>query len=253
MTRDTNEYDEIFKKYGKANLLDWLLLKAQVKAESNFDPNAKSPVGAMGLAQFMSQTWKEFGEGDPYDPEQSIKAQAKYIRWLTDYTIKQTHKDLIEWVLSAYNWGIGNVKNLIKKTNGDFKKGFDKMPEETQRYVKKILKFYSEYNSLLIDVGAIKQKLPITLDTETVQTRLKPTKEEKEEYEPYFGWCDVEGCENEGCCGGTDWRESGYWTICMEHSKDFREGKPQPKMKPEAIEREKSRDPKTGLLPIRDK
>jgi len=79
------------------------------------------------------------------------------------------------------------------------------------------------------------------------------TKEEKEEYEPYFGWCDVEGCENEGCCGGTDWRESGYWTICMEHSSDYRKGKPQPKMKPEAIEREKSRDPKTGCLPHRNK
>lgn len=71
---------------------------------------------------------------------------------------------------------------------------------------------------------------------------------EKENYEPYFGWCDVSGCKNEGSAGGLAWRETGYWTTCLKHNQEWREGKPQPKMKKEAIEREKNRDTKTGCL-----
>ena len=61
-------------------------------------------------------------------------------------------------------------------------------------------------------------------------------------YEPYFGWCDVEGCKNEACSGGNCWRETGYWSVCRNHSSNWRAGKPQPKMKDKAIRREASRD-----------
>ena len=74
-------------------------------------------------------------------------------------------------------------------------------------------------------------------------------KAHEESTEPYFGWCNVEGCDNEGCCGGACWRETGYWTVCRKHSDMHREGKPQPKMKQKAIDKEKSRDKKTGFLP----
>jgi len=69
-------------------------------------------------------------------------------------------------------------------------------------------------------------------------------------YEPYFGWCDVDGCENEGCSGGNAWRDSGYWTVCYKHSADYRKGLDQPKMKQISIERESKRDKKTGYLKI---
>lgn len=62
-----------------------------------------------------------------------------------------------------------------------------------------------------------------------------------EEKEPYFGWCDVEGCESEGVSGGSGWRKTGYWTLCRKHSADSRDGKAQPKMKQSAIDREKRR------------
>lgn len=65
--------------------------------------------------------------------------------------------------------------------------------------------------------------------------------ESEQEYEPYYGWCDVEGCENEGANGGGCWRETGYWTVCSKHSQEYREGKPQPPMKQSAIDREKRR------------
>lgn len=71
-----------------------------------------------------------------------------------------------------------------------------------------------------------------------------------EETRPYFGWCDVEGCGNESCSNGVAWSKTGYWKVCHDHSRDFRDGKPQPKMKQAAIKRENSRDKVTGFLPI---
>ena len=69
-----------------------------------------------------------------------------------------------------------------------------------------------------------------------------------EEYEPYFGWCDVDGCKNEGCSGGSAWRDTGYWTVCYKHSDEHRKGLEQPKMKQSSVERENKRDKKTGYL-----
>lgn len=66
--------------------------------------------------------------------------------------------------------------------------------------------------------------------------------EHKQPYEPYFGWCDVEGCNSEGSSGGCSWRETGYWTTCMQHGIEYRGGKPCPPMKQSAIDREKRRD-----------
>jgi hypothetical protein len=70
--------------------------------------------------------------------------------------------------------------------------------------------------------------------------------------EPYFGWCDVEGCENEGCSGGIAWEDSGYWTVCHKHSDEYRKGLPQPKMKQTSIDRENSRG-EDGRLPLKPK
>jgi len=74
----------------------------------------------------------------------------------------------------------------------------------------------------------------------------------REEYDPYFGWCDVEGCNNEASSGGTCWRSSGYWWVCSNHADDFRDGKAQPKMKQKAIDKENSRDKEAGYLPSVD-
>lgn len=61
--------------------------------------------------------------------------------------------------------------------------------------------------------------------------------------DPYWYWpqCDVDGCEQVSCCGGTCWRETGYWNVCPDHSKMHRSGSQQPKMKDAAIEKEKTR------------
>ncbi len=76
-----------------------------------------------------------------------------------------------------------------------------------------------------------------------------PKTDSDEEYEPYFGWCNVEGCENEGANGGCCWRETGYWTVCCKHASEYRAGKPQPKMQQKYIDKEATRLP-DGTLPI---
>lgn len=68
---------------------------------------------------------------------------------------------------------------------------------------------------------------------------------------PYWYWpqCDVEGCEGVSGYNGMGWRETGYWCLCSKHSQEFRDGKPQPKMKQSSIDKEQSRDKVTGYLP----
>ena len=65
----------------------------------------------------------------------------------------------------------------------------------------------------------------------------------------YWPQCDVDGCEGVSCSAGGCWNDTGYWIVCPEHSKQWREGKPQPQMKQRAIKRELSRDKETGILP----
>lgn len=134
----SDRYDSLFRHYGGKSNVQWQLLKAQVRAESNFNPNAVSPAGAKGLAQFMAPTWTEWGNGNsPYNPEASIEAQAKYMRWLFDQFPNQERQ-----VLAAYNFGIGNVKRLLKEKGWEW---FGHLPKETQDYVPRILGFRDEY------------------------------------------------------------------------------------------------------------
>lgn len=149
MLANENKYDELFKKYAKKYKLDWLLLKAQVKQESRFDPNAVSPAGAKGLSQFMDKTWLEWEDESPgiqnkfkdydlFNPEDFIRAQAAYMAWL----IKQFDGH-INKALAAYNWGIGNVKKLLSIS--EFEAVFAQMPKETRTYVSRINKYHKAY------------------------------------------------------------------------------------------------------------
>lgn len=63
--------------------------------------------------------------------------------------------------------------------------------------------------------------------------------------------CDVVGCESSSSNGGSQWRDTGYWMLCSKHFSDGHNKLPQPEMKPEAIEREKSRK-ENGVLPAEE-
>jgi membrane-bound lytic murein transglycosylase D len=154
-----DRYDSLFQFYaantyvidkGKTVLwkvraapMDWTLLKRQAIAESGLDPDAKSPVNAQGLSQFMAATWNEWVERKwhgrpppnryitPYDPEDAICAQADMMVWLLDVFEGDARK-----ALASYNWGIGHVRTCVQ-VHGAFWATY--LPEETSGYLAKIL------------------------------------------------------------------------------------------------------------------
>jgi soluble lytic murein transglycosylase-like protein len=166
-----NKYDSLFVRYGNEFHIDPLLLKAQVKQESNFNPNAFNKIsGAKGLAQFMDKTWEEWcditpgiqrevNKYDPFNPAQAIHAQSAYMHFLVkliDQKLAQTLTDkdyLYHWALAAYNWGIGNILKMLSFSrrreshdqyyNYEFAEKY--LPKETANYVQKIMKYYCEY------------------------------------------------------------------------------------------------------------
>jgi soluble lytic murein transglycosylase-like protein len=79
------------------------LLSAQLYAESNFNPFARSPAGAQGIAQFMPGTAAAYGLRDPFDAEASIDAQAHLMRDLLRRFAS------VPLALAAYNAGPGAV------------------------------------------------------------------------------------------------------------------------------------------------
>ena len=125
----TQPLEQIFQKAADTYGVDKSLLKAMAKAESEFDPNATSKSGAMGIMQLMPATAKSLGVTDAYDPEQNIMGGAKYIASLLD-----KYNGNVSYALAAYNAGSGNVD----------KYGGIPPFEETQNYVTKILGYLQD-------------------------------------------------------------------------------------------------------------
>jgi len=89
------------------------LILAQIKQESGFNPNARSPAGALGLLQFMPATAKWAGPAsgygiiNPLDPVASIKAGVWYDRYLFDKVFYSSKCSKYGAALSSYNGGLG--------------------------------------------------------------------------------------------------------------------------------------------------
>lgn len=123
----------IFAQHGTPEPLVWL-----AEVESSFNPAARSPVGALGLFQFMPRTAESLGlrlapEDERRDPDRSAAAAATYLN--------QLHGRFQDWplALAAYNAGQGRVGTLLKRHGATrFDEIAPYLPAETQMYVPKI-------------------------------------------------------------------------------------------------------------------
>lgn len=99
------------------------VVAGQITQESGWNPRAKSPVGALGLMQFMPATaqWATvqggFGAVDAMNPVWSIRAGVWYDRWLYDRVKGRTPCDRWQFALSAYNGGLGWVNKRKAKSD----------------------------------------------------------------------------------------------------------------------------------------
>ena len=143
--------------------LPWYWNKAQLVAESRLNPNAVSPVGAMGLGQFMPATWKDvsrelkFGEATAFAPALNIQAHAYYMRQLRSQFKRQRPEwDRHSLALASYNAGLGNVLKaqrecgnslLYKPMASCLPKVTGRHSKETTTYVDRIWSYVNYYEN----------------------------------------------------------------------------------------------------------
>jgi len=103
------------------------LVRAVVKVESNFNPNAVSRKGAMGLMQLMPSTARQLNVKNPFDPEQNVDAGVRHLKQLLE-----SYGGNVKLTLAAYNAGAG----AVARSSG--------VPRyaETQNYVRRITNLY---------------------------------------------------------------------------------------------------------------
>lgn len=113
------------------------LVRSVVKVESNFNPNAVSRKGAMGLMQLMPSTARSLNVSNPFDPAQNVDAGVRHLRKLLD-----SYNGNVRLSLAAYNAGSAAVARSAGVPHF----------RETQNYVRRITSLYngaSEPGSLI--------------------------------------------------------------------------------------------------------
>jgi hypothetical protein len=129
---DINKYDQIITKAADKFKINSALIKAIIKAESNFNHQAVSRVGAQGLMQLMPATAYALQVEDSFHPEKNIEGGTRYLRYLLNI-----YSGNLTLALAAYNAG----ERAVAKYNNN-------VPpyRETQNYVKRVLSLYKSFS-----------------------------------------------------------------------------------------------------------
>ena len=128
-----DKFDRYISDASAQTGVDSRLLKAMIKAESDFNPRAVSKKGAMGLMQIMPENFKMLDLQNPFDPWQNIRAGARYFQQLY-----QRFNGKLALSLAAYNAGPTAVDR------------YKRIPpyKETEEYVRRVLRYYRTFKQL---------------------------------------------------------------------------------------------------------
>jgi soluble lytic murein transglycosylase-like protein len=125
------KYDPLIWRAAEKYNVNYALVKAVIKAESNFNPRAISNAGARGLMQLMPETANVLRVNDPFHPEDNIEGGVRHLRYLLDL-----FKGDLHFALAAYNAG----EEAVFRYN-------DIPPyRETRTYVQRVLKYFRNYS-----------------------------------------------------------------------------------------------------------
>ena len=129
-TEYIKEYERLIQQASERFSVDPFLIKAVIKAESDFDYQAVSSKGAQGLMQLMPETADDMEVGDPFNPEENIFGGARYLGLLLE-----RYKNDKTKALAAYNAGPDRVEE------------YQGIPPftETKDFIERVLKYYEEY------------------------------------------------------------------------------------------------------------
>jgi soluble lytic murein transglycosylase len=122
-----NRFDHLIQQASDTNGIPFYLLKAIIKAESDFNPQAVSKAGAMGLMQIMPENIADLRVKDPFDPQENIMAGSIFFK-----TLYTRFNGQLPLALAAYNAGPGMVDR------------YQSIPpfRETEDYVQKVMRYY---------------------------------------------------------------------------------------------------------------
>ncbi|HWQ03175.1 MAG TPA: lytic transglycosylase domain-containing protein [Candidatus Nitrosotenuis sp.] len=126
------EIEQIVQEAAQRHHVDPALVRAVIKAESNWNPQAVSPKGAQGLMQLMPATADQHGVGDAFDPRENVNAGVKHLR-----TLLEKYNGDLDLALAAYNAGEGAVRRAGGVPNYT----------ETRNYVQKVTEAYFQPGS----------------------------------------------------------------------------------------------------------
>ena len=127
-SRQARAYQPMIASASRLFAVDPDIVRAVIKAESNYDARAVSPKGAQGLMQLMPKTARELGVSDPFDPVANIHGGVSYLSQLLGIL-----NGNLPLALAAYNAGLSRVIGRYE------------IPaiEETRRYVERVLNYYT--------------------------------------------------------------------------------------------------------------